>query len=277
MKHKRASLDGLHLAQIDLREVPTSRQAAFPFNIPVIQDFEGLPLTQAVTLFVGENGSGKSTLLEGLACAAGSVAVGSENLANDQSLSAGRELAKYLRLSWRKRTHRGFFLRAEDFFGYAQRMSQLRAEMEAELKRVEDEYQGRSKLAQDLARSPYFNEREALERRYGPGLDNVSHGESFLALFQARFVPDGLYLLDEPEAPLSPLRQLALIAMLKEMVAQQAQFIIATHSPILMAYPGATIYSFDEGQIRPVDYADLEAVNLMRSFLENPQAYLQHL
>lgn len=277
MKTKRASLDGLHLTQVDLREVPASRQAVFPFNVPVIRDFERLHLTQAVTLFVGENGSGKSTLLEGLACAAGSIVVGSENLSSDQSLGPGRELASYLHLSWRKRTHKGFFLRAEDFFGYAKKLNQIRAEMDAELKRVEQEYQDRSRLAQDLARQPYLNERGALERRYGPGLDNRSHGESFLALFQARFVPNSLYLLDEPEAPLSPLRQLALIAMIKEMVVQQAQFIIATHSPFLMAYPGATIYSFDEGQIKAVEYTDLESVNLMRSFLADPQAYLRHL
>ena len=101
--------------------------------------------------------------------------------------------------------------------------------------------------------------------------------ESFLTLFQARFVPGGLYLLDEPEAALSPLRQLGFLSMLKEMLAQDAQFIIATHSPILMAYPKATILSFDHAPLQPVSYDDLEHVTLTRDFLNNPAAFLRHL
>ena len=122
-----------------------------------------------------------------------------------------------------------------------------------------------------------MRELESMQSRYGEGLDTQSHGESFLALFQARFVPGGLYLLDEPEAPLSPLRQLALLSAIKEMVGQDAQFIIATHSPILMAYPGAVILSFDQTPIGAVSYQSLEHVNLMRDFLNDPQAYLRHL
>jgi predicted ATPase len=116
-----------------------------------------------------------------------------------------------------------------------------------------------------------------MQRRYGEGLDARSHGESFLALFQARFVPGGLYLLDEPEAPLSPIRQLALIAALKQMVAQDAQFIIATHSPILMAFPDAQIYNFDVCPPQVVAYAGLEHVRLTRDFLDNPEAFLKYL
>jgi len=124
---------------------------------------------------------------------------------------------------------------------------------------------------------PYQGEIQALERRYGQGLDSASHGESFLQLFQSRFVPGGLYLLDEPEVPLSPLRQLSLIALLKEMVEQQAQFIIATHSPILLAFPGATILSFDSLPLKAVGFEQLEHVNLTRDFLNDPQAFLRHL
>ena len=116
-----------------------------------------------------------------------------------------------------------------------------------------------------------------MERRYGDGLDSQSHGESFLALFQSRFVPGGLYLLDEPEAPLSPLHQLSLLAAIKAMVEQDAQFVIATHSPIVMAYPGATILNFDTTPVSPVGYDDLEHVNLMRDFLNGPEAFLRHL
>jgi len=117
----------------------------------------------------------------------------------------------------------------------------------------------------------------ALEKNYEKGLESYSHGESFLELFQARIKPGGLYILDEPEAPLSPFRQLGFISLLKQMVEQGSQFIIATHSPIIMAFPNAEIYSFDADEIQKVDYENLEHVTLTKSFLQNPQAYLNRL
>jgi len=236
-----------------------------------------MDFTSPVTFFVGENGSGKSTLLEAIACAANSITVGRETVQTDSSLTAVREFSKCLRLSWQKRTHKGFFLRAEDFFGYARRLAQMRTELERDLKDVENEYQGRSKMAMDYARMPYESQIHGLQERYGDGLDNYSHGESFLTLFQARFVPGGLYLLDEPEAPLSPLRQLALISLLKSMVLQDAQFIVATHSPIVMAFPEAVILNFDKLPIHPVEYDELEHVKLVKEFLNNPDAFLRQL
>ena len=265
----------LHLRSLALRPFPVP--PAFPFNLPIWRGLEQLDFTSPVTVLVGENGTGKSTLLEGLACAAEMVTVGGESVRTDPSLGHARELAKYVRLAWSKRTHKGFFLRAEDFFGYAKRQNELRAEMEADLREIEGEFKNRSAYATALATMSTKGELYDMRRRYGKGLDTGSHGESFLALFQARFVPGGLYLLDEPEAPLSPLRQLALIAMIKQMVTQEAQFILATHSPLLMAYTGATILSFDNGAIQPVAYDELENVRLLRDFLQNPQAFLEHL
>ncbi len=116
-----------------------------------------------------------------------------------------------------------------------------------------------------------------IRERYGKGLDARSHGESFFALFQSRFVSNGLYLLDEPEASPSPLRQLALIAAIKGMVSQNGQFIIATHSPVLMAYPDGTILNFNSGNIHPAHYDDPEHVRLMRDFLKNPGLFLRNL
>jgi predicted ATPase len=116
-----------------------------------------------------------------------------------------------------------------------------------------------------------------MRKRYGEGLDTRSHGQQFLDFFQNRFVPGGLYLLDEPEAPLSPMRQLGLLALLKKMIENESQFIIATHSPILMAFPGATILSFDQIPVRPVTYEDLEHVTITRDFLNNPDSFLRHL
>jgi predicted ATPase len=264
----------IHLRSLALRPFKETR---FPFNLPVLKNLTELNFTAPVTFFVGENGSGKSTLLEAIACAAEMITVGSEPIKTDKSLAAQRELGKYFKLTWTKRTKKGFFLRAEDFFGYARRLHQMRAEMEDDLREIDEEYKGRSEYAKGLAKMSYGRELGDMRRRYGDGLDTRSHGESFLALFQSRFIPGGLYLLDEPEAPLSPIRQLGLISALKEMVSQEAQFIIATHSPILMAFPDAEIFSFDGGQIQSVDFDALEHVTLMRAFLENPQAYIARL
>lgn len=267
----------IHLRSANLRSGLPVNKTQFPFNLPILASLRELTFTAPVTFFVGENGSGKSTLLEAIACAANATTVGSESVRTDQTLTAVRHFAQHLQLSWNRRTHRGFFLRAEDFFGYAKTQAQLRQEMEAELNAVDRDYQGRSKLATDLAKTPYTRELGDMKQRYGDGLDARSHGESFLTLFQSRFVPNGLYLLDEPEAPLSPIRQLAFITALKQMVGQEAQFIIATHSPIIMAFPDAKILHFDGAQIQPASYDDLEHVRLTRDFLNNPEAYLRHL
>ena len=265
----------IHLRSITQKRI--SEKGEFPFNVPVIRALEEIEFHAPVTFFVGENGSGKSTLMETIACAVGSVTVGSESVKTDPSLAHVRSLAQHLRLTWTKRSHKGFFLRAEDFFGYAKQMAHTRQELEDDLRKVDDEYAGRSKLAKDLAKLPHANELHAIKSRYGDGLDARSHGESFLALFQSRFVPNGLYLLDEPEAPLSPIRQLAFLSALKQMVAEDSQFIIATHSPILMAFPDAEILSFDSGKIRRVNYDDLEHVTLTKAFLNDPEAYLRYL
>jgi predicted ATPase len=249
----------------------------FPFSVPVVRALETLELPSAVTFFVGENGSGKSTLLEGIAAAVGLPTVGSDAVRDDATLAAQRSLAGQLRLSWSRRTHRGFFLRAEDFFGFTKYLARLRAELQGRLVEIDAEYENRSAYARGLASGPAAASLAELEQRYGADLDANSHGESFLRLFRSRFVPGGLYLLDEPEAPLSPQSQLGLIAMLKEMVGDDAQFIIATHSPILLAFPDATIYTFDEQPARRVDYEALDHVRLTRDFLNDPEAFLRHL
>lgn len=255
------------------------RPAAFPFSVPVIRDFTKMAFDTPLTFLVGENGSGKSTLIEALALAAELPAVGSEELRRDPTLAHLRPLADSLRLVWNKRTRKGFFMRAEDFFGYARRMNELRAEMEAESRRADQEARGRSAsaLAQNLARLPYESSLGEMRRSYGDGLDANSHGEGFLKLFQRRFVGEGLYLLDEPEAPLSPTRQLTLLSLFHHAIDQGAQMIVATHSPILMAYPGATLLNLDNGHIEAVRYESLEHVQVTRSFLADPARYFQTL
>jgi predicted ATPase len=267
----------IHLKSITVAEGATKGNEEFPFNVPVLRSLRTIAFDSAVTFLVGENGAGKSTLLEAIACAVGAITVGSESVTTDKTLDAVRKFSRCFRLTWTKRTHRGFFLRAEDFFGYAKTIASMREDFDAEIKTIEEKYKDRSQLARTLAKAPLLKERGALKERYGESLDGYSHGESFLTLFKSRFVPNGLYLLDEPEAPLSPLRQLAFISALKAMVEQDSQFIISTHSPMIMAFPGATIMSLEAGSIRNVRYDDLEHVNLTKSFLNNPDAYLKNL
>jgi predicted ATPase len=267
-----------HLLALERRDDGADPRT-FPFSVPAVRALQRLDLGATVTFFVGENGSGKSTLLEGLAAAAGLPTVGSHDVARDDSLSAQRRLGDALRLTWRTRARRGFFLRAEDFFGFTKRLGELRAELQASIAEVNAEYdaQQRSDYARGLALGPLRASLHELEERYGHDLDAMSHGQSFLKLFESRFVPGGLYLLDEPEAPLSPHSQLALLAMLGEMVGQDAQFVIATHSPILLAFPGARIYSFDDGPVRTVPYDELPHVTVTRDFLQAPERFLRHL
>lgn len=266
-----------HLRTIRLNHIPEAKVEQYPFSIPAIQKFAPLELSAPVTFLVGENGSGKSTFLEALAVSVKAYTVGSEDIDRDKSLNTVRDLANVLRLVWRIKTRQGFFLRAEDFFGYVKRINQMEAELLEEIRQVDIEYVGRSEKAKGLAKMPYVNELHALRNQYGRNLDSYSHGESFLELFQSRFQPDGLYLIDEPEAPLSPMRQLTLLSMIKQMVEQNCQFIIATHSPILMAFPGADIFSFDYAPIQPVNYAELEHVTVTKSFLNDPEQYLRYL
>lgn len=269
----------IHLRSVQFGAFAPTQANTFPFSVPALASLAGsrLAFPSEVTFLIGENGSGKSTLLEALACAIGSITVGSEQAEHDASLQEVRALAKMMRLDWSKKTRRGFFMRSEDFFGYARRMKQLRESLEQDLHEI-DADTSLSPTARAYGKLPYAREVADLHRRYGASLDAYSHGESFFTLFQARFVPDGLYLLDEPEAPLSPMRQLALISLLKTMVTERgAQFIIATHSPILMAFPDAALYSFDGGQVQAIAYDQTEHVTLTRDFLSNPQRFLQHL
>ena len=212
----------LHLLSVEVHRFKPWPDV-FPYSVPLIRDLDRIEFESPVTFLVGENGCGKSTLIEALACAANTVTVGSEGVGSDPTLVPLRELAKDLRLAWSRRNHRGFFMRAEDFFGYARRLAATRNELERDLEDVKRDYADRSPTAQAYARSGYEGQLGALQRRYGDGLETRSHGEGFLALFQSRFVPGGFYLLDEPEAPLSPLRQLSFLVLLDQMVRQDQE------------------------------------------------------
>lgn len=223
------------------------RQREHPFNIPTIHSLQKLVFNQPVTFFVGENGSGKSTLLEGIAdrCEFNLAGGGKSNVFSvheDHST-----LGTYLRLAWMPKTTNGFFLRAESFYQFASHIDEIAKEYPS----IYDAYGGQS-------------------------LHHQSHGESFFSLFNHRFRGGGIYLLDEPEAALSPQRQLALLKVMHDLVKEGCQFIIATHSPILLGYPEATIYHFDD-QIVEIPYEDVSHVQLTKYFLTNRAHFLQQL
>lgn len=263
------------LTSVELRAADPGE--TFPFSVPSIRSLESLAFDAPVTLLVGENGSGKSTFLEGLAIATRLPTVGSVAANRDETLSAQRRLARGLRLTWRDRSHRGFFLRAEDFFGFYKKLQQMKVDFEHEVEEMAEKFKDHSQLAQTLAQGPARRSLGEMKQRYGDNPDARSHGESFLHLFQSRLVPRGLYLMDEPEAALSPQSQLAFLSMLKDSIDDGSQFVIATHSPILMAIPDAVILSFDTVPVAPVAFEDLDHVTLLRDFLASPEQFLQHL
>ena len=245
----------------------------YPFTVDTIRLLSRVQFRTPVTFFAGGNGTGKSTLLEGIADCAGAVTVRDEGLAAAVPSAAG-VLAGHLRLEWNTKTKRGFFLRAEDFLGYKRSILTSIAELNA----VDAGYSSRLEgYGLELARGSVRAQRDALIKRYGHNPDSMSHGESFLSFFQARFTGPGLYLLDEPDTALSAQSVLGLIALLREMVQRGAQFVIATHNPILLAFPNATLISFDRAPATAVEYHQLEQVELVRDFLKRPTAYLRHL
>ena len=197
-----------------------------------------------MTFFVGENGSGKSTLLEALAWSVGFGSQGGSRDHRYEENADGHALGRALKLVWRQRTAAGFFLRAETFFNFASYLESVGS---------------------------------SFGRYGGASFHTKSHGEAFLALFEHRF-EDGLFILDEPEAALSPQRQLAFLRILHSLTApRMAQFIIATHSPLILAFPGATVLSLDDGAIREVSYRETEHYRLTRDFLEAPERFFRYL
>ncbi len=250
---------------------------AFPWSVPALVSLESLRFSSSVTFLMGENGSGKSTFLEALAVAVGAVTVGAEDAAEDTTLSGARRLAETFVTSQRGRPHTKMFFRAEDAFGFTRRIEREMNAINAEAdKLLADEKAG--PVARRRAAGFVRAQRGALAARYGKDPHAFSHGETFLGILRQRLVPCGLYLLDEPETPLSPTRVLALLILIHDAVRAGSQFVIATHSPILAALPDAEILLFDDdGKLRATAHAELEHVRVTRDFLAAPERYLRRL
>jgi predicted ATPase len=247
----------------------------FPWTVPLIAKLRDLRLTTPVTFLVGENGCGKSTLLEGMAWGSEATAVGSHGLETDPTLGSARLFHRGFTFPRTGRAYTRLFLRAEDVFGFTNRVT---ADMTALREEAEDVGRAvKPGVGRERAMGLVLGQAGQLARTYGANPDARSHGETFLHLLQARLKPDGLYFLDEPETPLSPSRVLALIMLIEEFVAQGSQFVIATHSPILLALPGATILQAEDGRLVPAEWNDLEHVRVTRAFLNDPESVLRRL
>ncbi|MHB1500515.1 MAG: AAA family ATPase [Candidatus Dormibacteria bacterium] len=229
----------LHLTGVEVLWREVSNPEEYPFAIAAIRQLTELTLGSPVTYLVGENGSGKSTLLEAIASAAGLNPEGGSRNLNFETRRSHSSLDEHLRLTWHSRPRSWFFLRAESFYNVA---------------------------------TAYESLPEPIT-----GYHERSHRELFLRAIQSHFRGDGLYLLDEPESALSLVGQLQLMAVIHRLQAVHSQFLIATHSPILMAFPGAEILEMSESGIHQVDYRESEQYRLTRSFLEDPDNFLRHL
>jgi predicted ATPase len=224
----------------------------YPYSIPAIEQLRELEIDPGVTFLAGENGSGKSTLVEALAVALGFNAEGGSRNMTVATRASHSDLHEHLRVVRGTRSPKdGFFLRAESFFNVATHIEELDGEPAGGRKLI-DSYGGTS-------------------------LHEQSHGESFLSLVLERFRPAGLYILDEPEAALSLRGCLALMRRMHDLVAEGAQFVVASHSPILLGYPGARIYVLSDDGIASVRYEETEQYELTRSFLEDRERFLHYL
>lgn len=237
---------------VKLRRERVTSFDQYPFSLPAVRNLRTLQLHPAVTFVVGENGSGKSTLLEAIAVAWGFNPEGGTKNFSFQTRSSHSSLHEYLTLiKGIRRPKDGFFLRAESFFNLATDIERMDAEP-APAPPIINSYGGRS-------------------------LHEQSHGESFFALMLNRFGGQGFYILDEPEAALSPSRQLAMIARLHQLVQTRSQLIIATHSPILMAYPDAWLYQITPEGLARIEYQQTEHYIVAKRFLNDPKAQLDRL
>ncbi|MCR1897375.1 AAA family ATPase [Irregularibacter muris] len=220
-------------------------------NIPSIQSINQLYFNSNITFFVGENGTGKSTLLESIAVAYGFNPEGGNRNFNFSTMDTHSELHQAITvIKGVSRPKSNFFLRAESFYNVASKIEDYRDG---------DDY------------SAYY------ESYGGKSMHEQSHGESFLALIQNRFTTKGLYILDEPEAALSPQRQLTLLILIYNLAQKGTQFIIASHSPILLGMPGASILSFGDGKIREITYEETESYKVTELFINNRQLLLNNM
>ena len=254
--------------------INTERTHPYPYDVPAIKFAKNLDVSDAVTFLVGENGSGKSTLLEAIACRLQLPHLDG-NSYEKNSFDAAKTLLPYLELTWQIERSVGFFFRAEDFGDYLNSVHRVGTTIQNQIGDLGEDVPKHIK-EQMLESANYQLKR--IRRNFGQELNTFSHGEAYLHIMNKMINTRGIYLLDEPEAALSPAKQLTLIAFIKHhLETHNSQFIIATHSPILLAFPEASIFEITENSMDKTALENTEHYNITKSFLNNPEAYLRHL
>lgn len=248
----------------------------YPFNIPSFQECKTLDLNQKITIFVGDNGSGKSTLLKAIAYYNNSINVSQEKL-NSSYYYNSKLLSEKMKLSYSVKTRKGFFFSGEEFITYINNLKQMKLDLMVDEKELLEEFKNKSEYVRGLALGPVRNSLYELRTKYDGELNAKSHGEGFLEFFKARMHQKGIYLLDEPETPLSAMNQYQLLVLITDLVKNGSQVIIATHSPILMALQDAKIYHFSNETIEEIEYDDIESVIFTKHFLNNKSNFLDRL
>jgi len=254
--------------------INTDRQQPFPFNIPAVRFARNVQLDEKVTIFVGDNGCGKSTLLEALALFLNLPLIGGF-VGDSAGFEAAKLLKPHLEINWKREMRKGFFFRAEDFSDFVNAVDREKAKISHDLRDLKGQLD--DSIIERMSESMNYALRET-RKNYGADMQAFSHGEAYLTILQTRILDKGIYLLDEPEAALSPLKQLSLLAFILEVLKKgSAQFIIATHSPILMGIPGATLYEIQENGMVQVEYKETDHYQITKRFLDNPESYVRHL
>jgi len=244
----------------------------YPYNLKLFQKEVYLDVNSPVTVFVGENGSGKSSLLKILQ---GKLRLIEIKLPGQVIIHKINEKGIELRPSLGKL--KGFFFESLTFINYIEYIQREIAESKAEIGRIDLEYKDKSDYAKGMAKSPYLRTISELKSLYTRDLSQSSHGESYLDFFASRIRDNQIYLLDEPETPLSVQNQLTLMAMIMEASKRGCQFIIATHSPILAAIPNALIYEIRNDEFVKTEYEEIESINMLKQFLNDKNQFIRHL
>jgi len=246
----------------------------FPYNILAVRLAKKILIDNPVNIFIGDNGCGKSTLLETLALKLSLPLIGGKNI-YQESFEAANLLQQYLEIDWSNNTYQGFFFRAEDFSHFIYQVERQQTSLNSFLGEMRGEV--KEDVLKSMGEGMNYQLRK-MKKDYGENMNAFSHGEAYLKILQTRINGKGIYLLDEPEAALSPLKQLSLISLIMDVTKNyKSQFIIATHSPIIMGIPGAVLYEIREDGMHKTDFRDTEHYTITRSFLENPEQFLRHL
>jgi predicted ATPase len=256
--------------------IETDKQNPFPYNIPAVKFAKEVKLDPRVTIFLGDNGCGKSTLLESLAYVLHLPLIGGFITSTD-GFEAAKVLMPHVRVEKGRETAKGFFFRAEDFSDFINGVERERIKIEGQLHELKGQVPDAIIREMSMGSSMNYRLRE-MRKTYGENMQAFSHGEAYLKIIQTRVGDKGIFILDEPEAALSPLKQLSLIAFILDVLKSgNAQFIIATHSPILMGIPEAILYEIREDGMQSVSYKETDHYRITKTFLDNPQYYLRHL